>query len=390
MSKESRQAFRGYFSKVGDLRSFFPAVPLLALTATASFETQHKIRSLLCLRDPFIVNLSPDRPNIRLHVAKVKDSLDCMEWLVEKLEQEGSDCLDKTLVYCRTYKDCSKLYGYFLDALGQSVDLEKRVFDMVHSSTPQHIKEHVENALCDPKSNMRVVFAAKLLGLGLDVQCNTIVHYGPPNSMDDYLQQIGRAGRNGEQAHAVMLYNSHQLRNVEPSVLNFVKNPDKECLRKESLKDFAKNHNDKEVAADHRCCSVCSQKCNCSECPSYLSLCEIYKQDEKQADESQRRNVDESVALDIRVRLYEIKGKLDKKVIHDGLSYTKPDLIHGHSVHVIDKIISKLEVIFSVDDLITQCDFFIYETATEIIKIISEVIPDVDSNTDIAEDLIIE
>ena len=118
--------------------------------------------------------------------------------------------------------------------------------------------------------------------------------------MDDYLQQIGRAGRNGEQAHAVMLYNSHQLRNVEPSVLNFVKNPDKECLRKESLKDFAKNHNDKEVAANHRCCSVCSQKCNCSECPSYLSLCEIYKQDEKQADESQRRNVDERVALDIR------------------------------------------------------------------------------------------
>jgi len=318
-------------------------------------------------------------------VEKVDTSLDCLQWLVEKLES-GTE--DKTVIYCRTYKECSRLYLLFLDIFGQTLNLENRIFDMVHSSTSQEIKEYVESSLCNPESKLKVVFATKLLGLGIDIYCNTIVHYGPPNSMDDYLQQIGRAGRNGEQSHAILLYNRNQLRNVEQSVMNLLKNPNLQCLRKIALNDFAKGDN--EPLTPHSCCITCAKTCCCDECPLFFSPYELYeKASDDDEDEVLKRPVDEQVTLNVKMSLYELKDKLDKSMLHDGSSYSKPEILHGLSLDMIDNIVSKLDYIFSVDDLVTQCDFSVYETAPHVIEVLCEFLSDVDPNTDVGEDILL-
>ena len=58
-----------------------------------------------------------------------------------------------------------------------------------------------------PDGTIRVVFATNALGMGVHFSgVNTVIHYGAPNSLDDYLQESGRAGRNGEQATSTIYW----------------------------------------------------------------------------------------------------------------------------------------------------------------------------------------
>ena len=182
MSKDGIPAFRSYFSQVGDLRAVFPQVPMLCLTATASESTMEKIKNLLNLRNPDI-------------------------------------------------------YRGFAAAFGpNSSNLSERLYDMVHSKTPNNIKEFVTKSLMDPNSRLRVVIATKVIGMGIDIQCQQVIHFGPPQTVDDYVQQIGRAGRDGSQSHAILLYSAMQLRNVDSSMIRLLKS--EKCFRELMLEPF--------------------------------------------------------------------------------------------------------------------------------------------------------
>ena len=102
LSTSLKPAFRSYFARVGDLRANFPDAPMLCLTATASRKTQTKVKDLLALKDPLVVEQQPDRPNIRLYIDRVLPGPSCLDWLVELL-RNASTC-PKTIVYCRTFR----------------------------------------------------------------------------------------------------------------------------------------------------------------------------------------------------------------------------------------------------------------------------------------------
>ena len=158
---------------------------------------------------------------------------------------------------------------------GQAAQLESRVFDMVHSKTCDDVKEHILDSLMDPKALPRVVIATKVIGMGLDVDCEMVVHYGPPSNIDDYIQHIGRAGRSGRQAHAVLLYSGKQLRNVDSSILGLVKNTENMCLRALCLKDFNTSQSSP-VEPRHLCCGVCTHTCCCASCANSYNPYELH------------------------------------------------------------------------------------------------------------------
>ena len=83
---------------------------------------------------------------------------------------------------------------------------DNRLFGMYHSHTPAH-KEAVLRSLQKADGVVRVVFATVALGMGLNVMgLNCIIHYGAPRSIEDYFQESGRAGCNGEQATSVVFW----------------------------------------------------------------------------------------------------------------------------------------------------------------------------------------
>lgn len=81
---------------------------------------------------------------------------------------------------------------------------DNRLFGMFHSNTPQHNKDVILKSLLSPTGVVCVVFATVALGMGVNLQdVNTIVHYGAPQSIDDYFQESGRGRCSGEQAMCI-------------------------------------------------------------------------------------------------------------------------------------------------------------------------------------------
>ena len=130
------------------------------------------------------------------------------------------------------------------------------------------------------------------------------------------------------------------------------------------------------------CCSFCNTECECGHCESEISDFEKYGTESSSESEEGClvRHVDDKEQSCLRLELLELKDSLDKDVMLEHTAYTRPDLIHGLTVEVVDQIVSKAKFIFSVDDLIKMCHILQYSTACQIIHCFSHVFSDMDLN----------
>ena len=367
---------------------------MMCLTATASVTTQTKIRDMLALHDPVVYAKNPDRPNVRMFIDRASAGPECLGWLADKLASQETN-FPKTVIFCRRLQDCSKLYFYFMSTVGPNPpELNKRLYDMIHSKSPESIKHHIIESLMDAEALPRVVIATKVLGLGVDVKCETVVHYGPPSSMDDYLQQIGRAGRGGQQSQAILLFCGQQMRNVEASVLQMLKSKDEKCTREHALQDFQTGSGyESGVVIKHNCCGYCTTECECGSCDQGTN---DYEKSKATADDTiddpdnplLTRAVTEDETTELKISILELKEALDKDVVSQQSSgYVKPDIVHGLGLEIINCILDKSDTIFSVDDIIDRCGVTSYATACRIVEVFSNVFHDMDTDLETYEDI---
>ena len=106
---------------------------------------------------------------------------------------------------------CSALYAHFHYTLGDSSYYppgadhlsDHRLFGMYHSCTDEHNKGVIIDSFSKPDGVVRVVFATMALGMGVDFKdVYHVIHYGAPRSLEDYLQESGRVGRDGQQSYS--------------------------------------------------------------------------------------------------------------------------------------------------------------------------------------------
>ena len=124
---------------------------------------------------------------------------------------------EKCIIFCRTHITVSKCHSTVLNALKEKAhidigetgrrDYKTRIIAMFHSDTDQDVKDHVIKSLSSCNGTVRVVFATIAFGMGMDCKgLTTVVHYGPPDDIDDYFQESGRAGRDtANTCYAVLL-----------------------------------------------------------------------------------------------------------------------------------------------------------------------------------------
>lgn len=116
----NKQAFRKWFASVGDLRSLFSQANVVALSATCTQNIKKRVTKQVCF-GPNTVEIfkSPNKANIKLSACKVSNELEiAMTWLVDGLKQLAGD-FSKTLLYCYSINDVSKLYSYFSKELDE-------------------------------------------------------------------------------------------------------------------------------------------------------------------------------------------------------------------------------------------------------------------------------
>lgn len=265
--------FRKAFNKLGELSCLFPDIPHLALTATATPTAIKSLSSILQLRDVIQIISNPDRPNIFLEVRhrlpnikKYEKYNEILKPLCVELKEKLMD-FPVTIVYCDSLESVGYSYQYIDHELGAMQYLpmenkipENRLFGQYHKDYTEKMKNLIICELQKENPKLRLIFATVALGMGLNApSIKRIIHFRPPTTLEKYLQEIGRAGRSGQEAEAIMYFNNSDIatnrKGLHPEVIKYSKN-DVTCLRLHLMNYFG-FHKILFCGTPEKCCSNC-------------------------------------------------------------------------------------------------------------------------------------
>ena len=210
--------FRPAYLKISSLKIHFPKVPFLALTATATSKVKEDIINELGLHNPQIFEKSFARENIAYMVFEVEDKLFRIEQILKKNPQPS-------IIYVRNRKSC-------LDVSGQ---LQSLGFKATYYHGGLSSKEKDKNMQLWMNDEVQIIVATNAFGMGIDKSSvKTVIHIQLPENLENYYQEAGRAGRNGEKAFAVLLTSPSDIIQTESQFINIL--PDKKFLNQMYVK----------------------------------------------------------------------------------------------------------------------------------------------------------
>ena len=194
--------FRPSYLQIAVIRKLIPNVPILALTATATPDVIDDIQERLGFTEKNVFRMSFERKNLVYVVRQAEDKEAEMVHILQSIPKTA-------IVYCRSRKRTKEiaqlLMQYGISATWYHAGLEPAVKDQRQSEW-QHDK-------------VRVIVATNAFGMGIDkADVRVVVHMDCPSSLEAYFQEAGRAGRDGQKAYAVLLYNGHDNRTLQKRV----------------------------------------------------------------------------------------------------------------------------------------------------------------------------
>jgi ATP-dependent DNA helicase RecQ len=188
--------FRPAYLEISKLRELLEGVPLLALTATATPEVCDDIQKQLSFREPNLLRKSFDRENLTYLVKYTEDKPGELLRLLKEIEGNG-------IVYVRSRRKSREI--------SQLLAEEGITATYYHAGLKHELRDERQDAWI--RGRLRVMVATNAFGMGIDKpDVRFVIHMDLPDSPEAYFQEAGRAGRDGDQSWAVLLYSGSDKR----------------------------------------------------------------------------------------------------------------------------------------------------------------------------------
>ncbi|MFO7867796.1 MAG: ATP-dependent DNA helicase RecQ [Bacteroidales bacterium] len=187
--------FRPAYLEIANIKELIPNVPLLALTATATPDVVKDIQNKLQFKKHNALSKSFERENLTYLVKEKQDKLGFLLSICTKIKGTG-------IIYVRTRKKTKEL----------TVALQKKGIpaDYYHAGLDAETRQYKQEQWM--KNPTAIMISTNAFGMGIDKpNVRFVLHYDLPESLEAYFQEAGRAGRDGKESYAVLLYNKTDI-----------------------------------------------------------------------------------------------------------------------------------------------------------------------------------
>jgi len=187
--------FRPAYLKISILKEIHPQSNIIALTASATSKVADDIVKYLGLTDVRIFKKSFSRSNLSFRIYKTENAL-------EKLKQILLKNKEPSIVYTNTRKSCIEISNY--------LNYNGFVSNYYHGGLQN--KDKLTAYTNWTNENCPIMVATNAFGMGIDKKnVRTVIHMNIPNSLENYMQEVGRAGRDGIASYVCLIYNESTI-----------------------------------------------------------------------------------------------------------------------------------------------------------------------------------
>lgn len=203
------QDFRPSYQNIKPFRQEFKNVPCLALTATATQRVANEIILKLGLNHPQIYKQSFRRNNLNIISENISDKYSKISKFLEQNHFSG-------IIYTRTRKEAEDLTFFLKNNRFQNVDF-------FHAGLSAREKENLQKKWIG--SDFHVLISTNAFGMGIDKDnVRFVIHFSPSSTLENYYQEIGRAGRDGEESLALLLWSNQEISKIDETLKNQIPN----------------------------------------------------------------------------------------------------------------------------------------------------------------------
>lgn len=361
-----------------------PETRFALFTATATKQTKLNVIGMLDIdeSETLFVEKNPAKKNIRYCVEYVesdKEIVDVFKSIINELKEKMEMC-SRRLIYTQTRKQCATIFNVICSELDDKVykdckpNPRFRIVEMFHGGSPESVKKHIVSQLAIPDSCLRVVICTVAFGMGVNcTNVNESIHFGAPKSLEAYVQESGRIGRDGSPSTSRILYNAMLLRGTDSKVANYIK--DVQC-RRHSLMSKFENY-EPESFGGCMCCDNCAKSCTCSlACNEWVAI-NTSAAKQNNVEVKKARNVSQKQKNELCTLLHEYKKNLTQTA-----AISLPSVHTEFYSYHVHQVLTNCQYIFTLVDVYHYVEIWRKAYAVGILSILNKVFCDIMEDVD--------